>query len=257
MSGMAGVMFKQLGGMICVIIAISLAVSLTLTPMLCSRMLKLEKKGSRLHTFLYRPIQKGLDGLDRWYSRRINHAVRHRKTVVVLCLLLFVASLFTASNLKSEFFPSDEQSRISATIYMPINTNVNRSRGVAQELSDLWMARYEKDLVTCNYRVGAADENNTFASMQTNGTHIISFTISLKELGERSISSDQVVAEMRADLNARPEIERFMVMAGGGIKILFLLSRYKPTTVSTCINLGNKNSLLFHLAYFLLATIDM
>ena len=78
MSGMAGVMFKQLGGMICVIIAISLAVSLTLTPMLCSRMLKLEKKGSRLHTFLYRPIQKALDGLDRWYSRRINHAVRHR-----------------------------------------------------------------------------------------------------------------------------------------------------------------------------------
>ena len=219
MSGMAGVMFKQLGWMMCIIIAISLVVSLTLTPMLCSRMLKLEKKGSRLHTFIYRPIQKGLDGLDRWYSRRINHAVRHRKTVVVLCLLLFIASLFTAGQLKSEFFPSDEQSRISATIYMPINTNVNRSRGVAQELSDLWMARYEKDLVTCNYRVGAADENNTFASMQTNGTHIISFTISLKELGERSISSDQVVAEMRADLNARPEIERFMVTAGGGMSM--------------------------------------
>ena len=55
--------------------------------------------------------------------------------------------------------------------------------------------------------------------MQTNGTHIISFTISLKELGERSISSDKVVAEMRADLNARPEIERFMVTAGGGMSM--------------------------------------
>ena len=219
MSGMAGVMFKQLGWMMCIIIAISLIVSLTLTPMLCSRMLKLEKKGSRIHTILYSPIQKALDGLDHWYSRRINHAVRHRKTIVVACLLIFIASLFTAKNLKSEFFPSDEQSRISATIYMPINTNTDRSRGVAQELSDLWMKRYAEDLVTCNYRVGAADENNTFASMQTNGTHVISFTISLKELGERSISSDQVVAEMRADLNARPEIERFMVMAGGGMSM--------------------------------------
>ncbi len=219
MSGMAGVMFKQLGWMMCIIIAISLVVSLTLTPMLCSRMLKLEKKGSRIHTFLYRPIQKALDGLDHWYSKLINVAVRHRKTIVLIAIVLFVASLFTAGNLKSEFFPSDEQSRISATIYMPINTNTNRSRAVAQELSDTWMNRYADDLVTCNYRVGAADENNTFASMQTNGTHIISFTISLKELGDRNISSDQVVAEMRADLNARPEIERFMVTAGGGMSM--------------------------------------
>ena len=196
-----------------------LVVSLTLTPMLCSRMLKLEKKGSRIHTFLYSPIQKALDGLDHWYSKLINVAVRHRKTIVLIAIVLFVASLFTAGNLKSEFFPSDEQSRISATIYMPINTNTNRSRAVAQELSDTWMNRYADDLVTCNYRVGAADENNTFASMQTNGTHIISFTISLKELGDRNISSDQVVAEMRADLNARPEIERFMVTAGGGMSM--------------------------------------
>ena len=155
MSGMAGVMFKQLGWMMCIIIAISLVVSLTLTPMLCSRMLKLEKKGSRIHTFLYSPIQKALDGLDHWYSKLINVAVRHRKTIVLIAIVLFVASLFTAGNLKSEFFPSDEQSRISATIYMPINTNTNRSRAVAQELSDTWMERYADDLVTCNYRVGA------------------------------------------------------------------------------------------------------
>lgn len=219
LTGMAGVMFRQLGGMMCIIIGISLIVSITLTPMLCSRMLKLQKRSSRVHTVLYGPIQKFLDGLDAWYGRRINHAVRHRGWVITVCVVIFVLSLFTAKNLKSEFFPSDEQSRISVTIYMPMNTNVDRARGVAAELADLWMNRYSEDLKMCNYRVGAADENNTFASMQTNGTHIISFTISLKELEERSISSDQVVAEVRRDLNARPEIERFMVRAGGGMSM--------------------------------------
>lgn len=218
-NGMAGVMFKQLGGMMCVIIAISLAVSLTLTPMLCSRMLKLEKKGSKLHTILYSPVQKALDGLDRWYEKRINHAVRHRGLIIIVCLLIFAISLLTAKNLKSEFFPSDEQSRVSVTIYMPLNTNVDRSRSVAQELADLWMERYADDLLMCNFRVGAADESNTLASMSANGTHIISFTISLKELEERSISSDRVVAEVREDLNARPEIDRFMVQAGGGMSM--------------------------------------
>ena len=218
-SGMTGVMFKQLGGMMCIIIGISLIVSLTLTPMLCSRMLKLEKKANRLHTALYGPIQKALDGLDSWYSRRIDHAVRHRGWVVTVCLLLFVLSLLTAKSLKSEFFPADEQSRVSATIYMPMNTNTDRSKLVASELSDLWMKRYGDDLVTCNYRVGAADENNTFAAMQSNGTHIISFTLSLKELDERSVSSATVVSQMRADLNARPEIERFMVTEGGGMSM--------------------------------------
>mgnify|MGYP003293350698 FL=1 len=218
-SGMTGVMFKQLGGMMCIIIGISLVVSLTLTPMLCSRMLKLEKKSNRVHEVLYGPIQKALDGLDRWYSARINHAVRHRGWVVAICIVFFVLSLFTAKNLKSEFFPADEQSRISATIYMPMNTNTDRSKYVAAELADVWMKRYEGDLVTCNYRVGAADENNTFAAMQSNGTHIISFTLSFKELDERSVSSATVVAQMRADLNARPEIERFMVTEGGGMSM--------------------------------------
>ena len=221
MSGMAGVMFKQLGWMMCIIMTISTIPALTFTPMLCSLMLRLKKRQSGLFKKIYSPISNGLDNLDDWYERRINWAVRHRATVVIGCVCLFFGSLALASifGIKSEFFPSDEQSRISATSYMPINTNTNRSRAVAQELSDTWMNRYADDLVTCNYRVGAADENNTFASMQTNGTHIISFTISLKELGDRNISSDQVVAEMRADLNARPEIERFMVTAGGGMSM--------------------------------------
>ena len=218
-SGMTGILFKQLGGMMCVIIAISLIVSLTLTPMLCSKMLKLEKKESRLHDILYSPIQKGLDNLDAWYGRLINRVVRHRGLTVTVCLILFIASLFAAGDLKSEFFPADEQSRISATIYMPMNTNVDRSRNVAFELSDLWRNRYGKDLKMCNFRVGVADDSNTFASMQTNGTHIISFTLSLVDLEERTISSDDVVAQVRADLNARPEIERFMVTAGGGMSM--------------------------------------
>ena len=218
-SGMAGVMFKQLGWMMCIIIAISLVTSLSLTPMLCSKMLKLEKKPSKLHTVLYSPIQKALDGLDDWYSGLINRAVRHRKTVLFACLGLFCVSLLIAPTIKSEFFPADDNGRISTTIYMPIGTNTERSKEVASLLASKWMERYGKDMRVCNYRVGAADDNNAFASMQTNGTHIISFNITMSKQSERDFPISKVVDEMRADMNQLPEIDRFMVKQGGGMSM--------------------------------------
>lgn len=220
-SGMAGVMFKQLGWMMCIIIAISLVTSLSLTPMLCSKMLRLEKKPGKLHKALYSNfLGKGLGKLDVWYARRINWAVRHRKMVLTVGVVLFLLSLLLMPGIKSEFFPSDDNGRISVTVYMPISTNTDRSREMASELADLWMNRYGKETMpVCNFRVGAADENNTFASMQTNGTYVISFNITLSKMEDRDITSSEVVEQMRGDLAARPEIERFMVREGGGMSM--------------------------------------
>lgn len=218
-SGMTGVMFKQLGWMMCIIIGISLVTSLTLTPMLCSRMLKLEKKPGKLHTFLYTPIQKLLDGLDGWYEGLINKAVRHRKLVISLCLGLFALSLLFARSIKSEFFPSDDDGRISVTIYMPMGTNTDRSKEVAARLASTWLERYGKDMRVCNYRVGAAGDDNAFASMQANGTHVISFNITMTKMTERDFPITQAIDEMRADLNASPEIDRFMVKQGSGMSM--------------------------------------
>ncbi len=218
-SGMAGVMFKQLGWMMCIIIAISLVTSLTLTPMLCSKMLKLEKKPGKLHTILYSPIQKLLDNFDDWYARLINRSVRHRGVVVLICVLIFIASLAFVPSIKTEFFPADDNGRISTTIYMPMGTNTERSKELATRLASTWMARYGEDLRVCNFRVGAAGDDNAFASMQANGTHIISFNMTFVKMSMRDYPISKVVDEMRADLNGSPEIDRFMVQMGGGMSM--------------------------------------
>lgn len=51
----------------------------------------------------------------------------------------------------------------------------------------------------CNYTVGQADSDNTFASMQDNGSHIISFNISLVSPGDRDVKLETVCDEMRED----------------------------------------------------------
>ena len=216
-TGMAGVLFKQLGWMMCTIMIVSTVAALSLIPMMCSQMLKLQKKQSRFFKIFYTPIGRGLDKLDNWYAKRINWAVRHRWTVLIACFSVFIASLFTFSSIKSEFFPSQDSARASATLELPIGTRVERAEEVGLRLTNLWMERYGEDLRACNFTVGQADEDNAFASMSDNGSHIIKFNISFVPLTERDLGLSVICDQMRADIkNNFPEIERYNLQSGGG-----------------------------------------
>ena len=115
-TGMAGILFKQLGWMMCVIMTVSTISALSFTPMMCAYFLKLQKKPSKIFLAFYKPIERSLDKLDEWYKGRLNWAVRHRWSVVFGCLAFFVLSCFCASKIGTEFFPSQDNSRIGATL---------------------------------------------------------------------------------------------------------------------------------------------
>ena len=215
-TGMAGVLFKQLGWMMCVIMVVSTTAALTLIPMMCSQMLKLQKKQSKFFKIFYTPIGKGLDKLDNWYAKRINWAVRHRWTVLIVCFGIFFASLTTFPHIKSEFFPSQDSGSASATLELPIGTRVEKAQEIALQLTNTWKERYGKDLQVCNFRVGQADDENAFASMSDNGSHIISFNLRFVPVTERDKKLDVICDEMRADIRLLPEIARSRVTLGGG-----------------------------------------
>lgn len=215
-TGMAGILFEQLGWMMCIIMVVSTVAALTLIPMLCSNMLRLQKKQSKAFKIFYTPIARSLDKLDDWYAKRINWAVRHRGAVLLGCFVLFAVSLLCTKGIKSEFFPSQDNGRVAATIELPIGSRVERSKEVALSLTNTWKERYGKDMKVCNFRVGQADENNVFASLSDNGSHIISFNISFVTLDKRDISLAEICDQMRADIKKIPEIARSNVQLGGG-----------------------------------------
>ena len=105
-TGMTGVLFQQLGWMVTIIMVISIVCALALTPMLCSRMLKLQPKQSKAFKILYGPIEKGLDSFDNAYARLLHWAVGHRTIVIVSCMSFFVLSLFLVRFVGTEFMPT-------------------------------------------------------------------------------------------------------------------------------------------------------
>ena len=215
-SGMAGVLFQQLGWILCIVIAISLALSLTLTPMLSSQMLRLQTKQTKTFRALYGPVEKMLNGLDNWYSHIVNWSVRHRIIVISSGVLFFLASLLTLFNISTEFFPAQDNARIGVSLQLPIGSKKENAQKLAAELAEKWLNDKNYHVRVCNYAVGQASEDNTFASMQSNGPHIITFNVRLVDPVYRDISQDEICEMMREDIKRYPEFKKFSVMSGGG-----------------------------------------
>ncbi len=212
--GMMGVMFHELGWMVTIIMIISTASALSLTPMLCSQLLKLNPKHSKMFDVLYGPIQKALDALDVAYAKLLDWSVRHRKTVVLAALSFFVLSMVLVKYVGTEFFPTSDDGRIGVTIETPIGTRTEISRDLALRVQQEWTKKYP-EIKVLNFTVGQADTDNIFASMSDNGTHIISFNINLSDPGDRERGVVEICEMMREDLAAIPEIKKYQVNVGG------------------------------------------
>ena len=214
-SGMSGVLFKQLGWMMCAIMFVSTVAALSLTPMLCSQLLRLQKRPSKMFKLFFTPIEKALDALDTGYAKMLNWAVRHRPVVIVGCIAFFVVSLLCAKGIGTEFFPAQDNARIAVQLELPIGTRKEIAQELSEKLTNQWLTKYKDIMKVCNYTVGQADSDNTWASMQDNGSHIISFNISLVDPGDRDISLEAVCDEMRQDLKGYPEFSKAQVILGG------------------------------------------
>jgi HAE1 family hydrophobic/amphiphilic exporter-1 len=214
-SGMSGVLFRQLGWMMCAIMFVSTTSALSLTPMLCSQLLRLQKKQSKAFVIFFTPINRALDALDNAYARLLNWAVRHRAIVLAACFGFMFLSFFCAKFIGTEFFPAQDNGRIAVKLELPIGTRKELAQEMADKLTKQWTEKYPGVVIVCNYTVGQADSDNTWASMQDNGSHIISFNIRLCDPGDRDITQTQICDEMREDLKAYPEFSKAQVIYGG------------------------------------------
>ena len=213
-TGMAGILFKQLGWIVSIIMIVSTVGALTLTPMLCSQLLRQQSQKGKLYLMFFTPIVKALDKLDIVYARFLNWTVRHRKTTIAGAVLVFCGSMMMLPIIKTEFFPTQDNGRISINVELPIGTRQSISRELALDIDRSFREKYPEILV-CNFTEGVADTDNTFAQLSNNGTHIIEFYINLKSVGDRERGLTQICDMMRQDLAQYSEIKKFEVIAGG------------------------------------------
>lgn len=217
--GFAGIMFSQLGWMVSIIIMLSLIISLTLTPMMSAKMMKSNKERN-VNSFdrLYnRTILPLLNKLDSAYGRLLNRITRNRKTTMGVMITIFIAGvLFVALTIKTEFMPQADNDSISMTVELPTGTRMELAREVGHNIVSQIEEKFP-EVKIISFSVGQADEDNAFASMQDNASHLMSFNVRLTEAKNRTKTVFEVADEIREDLDSMPELNRYKVTPGGGM----------------------------------------
>ncbi len=214
-TGMTGVMFRQLGWMVTIMMIISTTCALSLTPMLCSQWLRLRNDG-KPNKGLFKYINRGLDSFDNGYARLLRKVVGHRTVTIFVCLGIFVGSIFLMKGVGTEFFPTQDNARIGVELQLPIGSRVEYAREVTSSLDSLWRTKYP-EIEVSSYTVGPASSDNTFASLSDNGPHIISMNIRLSPSDKRDRGIQEIAASMRKDINDRyPDFRKVQVNVGGG-----------------------------------------
>lgn len=209
--GMAGVMFTPMGWMVTITLTVSMAAALTFTPVLCSLIMKQNPKKSSLQKY----VDGAMGWLDNIYEKALHWCVTHRKTFLFGALALFVGTfVFIAPAVKTEFFPMQDNGRIAVKVKLPVGTRQEITRDVALRISKQFRENYP-EITVLNASLGVADTDNAFASIQDNGTHYISFNITLTDKTERERGLAEIGDLMRKDLDGYSEIRTYEVVETG------------------------------------------
>jgi HAE1 family hydrophobic/amphiphilic exporter-1 len=136
MKGIVGQFFYEFGLTVSFAVATSMLVSLTLTPMLSSRLLKRVHGESFLGRLLRRVVGGFMTALERAYAVIIRWSLRQRLATLAIATLALVWSGFLVARMPQQFIPSEDRSEFSVNVELPTGTNLEATRKVIAAIAD-------------------------------------------------------------------------------------------------------------------------
>ena len=203
LGGIIGQFFKSFAVVVTFGVLVSLFVSLTLTPMLCSRYLKVEKQHGRL----YYALDRFFHGMDSLYRYLLDKALRHRWKVVALTLATVVASSYFFINVGKTFVPEEDEGRFMINLRTPLGSSIEYTDTRLRMVEELLFRH--KEIVTEFALIGLGNAG------QVNQAMVV---VRMAPRGEREIRQQHVIPVIRKELAQIPGARAFAApypMVGG------------------------------------------
>ena len=218
LSGLAGIMFKELGWIVTVVCCTSTVVAISLTPMLCSKLLKAKKvhvdeNGNLIDdeankkSFYDRTIVRMLDIIDDAYARSLGWCLRHKFITLLILLAAFGASLTPVfmGKIGTDFMQEQDNGRLSVVVKLQRGTRIEETLKTARMLESRFVT-----LVPCiqliNTSAGSNDDATIAAMFSSTMNNKIQMTIRLPKKWEREQTVWEIAEILRQELARYPEI---------------------------------------------------
>ena len=226
--GQAGILFKELGWIVTIVCSVSTVVAITLTPMLCSKLLKARKvkvdeKGHLIkeeqHKGLYQKyVVSFLDKIDVWYANILRWCLNHKTITILVLLIFFGISLIPAltGKIGTDFMAQQDTGRMSVTIELQRGTRVEESMRMARLLEQK-MTEVAPEIILISTSVGADDEGGISSLFTSSTNNKISMTVRCPKKWERERTIWQIAESIRGVLNETPEVINYTVSTSSGM----------------------------------------
>jgi hydrophobic/amphiphilic exporter-1 (mainly G- bacteria), HAE1 family len=197
MSGLIGRLFHEFAVTISVAILISGFVSLSLTPMLCSRFLR---SSSPRRSRFFRLLEGAFDGLLRGYEWTLKPVLQYRVVTLIASGLILVSTFYLFTLVPKGFVPTEDTGQLTANTKAAQDISFDEMLRHQQAIADI--IRKDPNVDAINSTVGAAGPNASVNSGR--------ITIRLKPRSQRRLSSDQIVQSLTPKLRRIPGIQAFI-----------------------------------------------
>lgn len=204
MDGVIGRFFESFAVVVTAGILVSLIISLTLTPMLCSKFLAMKEKEINW----LKGLNSFFEKLDRNYKRILTWTLGHRLKVLISSLVIVIASSLLFSKIEKTLVPEQDESRFTVRFKTPLGSNIEYTYNKLLEVEEI-IKQYNDYTASVFSSIGLGSRG------QVNSGFI---SVRLKDKDNRSLSQAEIMAKMRLDFNKLAGVKAFasgVSFAGG------------------------------------------
>ncbi|MFZ2630829.1 MAG: efflux RND transporter permease subunit [Desulfosalsimonadaceae bacterium] len=233
LTGLAGIIFKQLAFVLSITILASLFTALTLTPMLASKWISGhgddDEKG--FLAGFRRVSENGFVALERGYEGILAWALSHRKMVFGLAIAVFAGSLSLIPFLSSALFPVVDTGDMAVAFRMPEGTRIEETSRVVQQILDAIDTVVKPEEFRASYAFnGQTPEGKGVALGFDEGPNVGQIGFKLVDCDKRDRSAKEVANALRDNIEKIPGISQLKVMSQDPI-VGILMGNAKPLIV--------------------------
>ena len=228
LTGMAGIMFKELGWIVTIVVCTSTLVAISLTPMLASKLLKPRKvhvdaegnliddeKGKK--TWYERIVVRWLDWIDEKYAKALGWCLRHKAVTFLILLAFFCCSMIPmiTGQIGTDFMKQQDNGRMTVTVKLQRGTRIEETLKTARALE----ARFVElvpEIQLISTSAGTNDDSGMGALFSSTMNNTISMTILTSKKYDREQTIFEMAEILRQEMARYPEIIDYQVSTSGG-----------------------------------------